>query len=103
MWGVLGLVSDDETQVPLVKKHKPAQVLPFSHATLKDFASRHIVKKETQFSQEALNLLNQVFDEVGGWIVRESERMASVAGRTRVSADHVRDAAKLYLSWEEEK
>jgi len=97
------LVSDDETQASLVKKQKIAQVLPFSHATLKDFASRHLVKKETQFSQEALDLLNQVFDEVGGWIVRESERMAAVGGRTRISAEHVRDAAKLYLSWEEEK
>jgi hypothetical protein len=102
MWRVLGLVSDDETQASLVKKQKP-QGLPFSHATLKDFVSRHIVKKETQFSQESLDLLNRVFDEVGGWIVRESERMAAIGGGTRVSAEHVRDAAKLYLSWEEGK
>jgi len=97
------LVTDEEPQASLVKKQKSVQGLPFSHTVLKDFVSRHIVKKETQFSQESLDLLNQVLDEVGGWIVRESERMAAMGGRTRIGAEHVRDAAKLYLSWEEGK
>jgi len=94
---------DVETQTSIIKKATRSQGIPFSNAALKNFVSRHVVRKDTRVSQEALDLLNRVFDEVGGWIVREAEKMVATAGRATINADHVRSAAKLYLSWEEEK
>ena len=52
---------------------------------------------------EALDLLDKLLDEVGGWIIRESEKMASSSGRSTIRAVHIRDAARLYLGWEEEE
>jgi histone H3/H4 len=76
---------------------------PFPRATVREFFSRHVVKKTTRVSEDAVDLMNRVFDEVGGWVVRESERMAANGGKSTISADHVRDAVKLYLGWEEGK
>jgi len=75
--------------------------IPFSHSTLRKFFSRHVVKKKTRVSDDALDLLNRVLDEVGGWIIRESERMAANGGKSTINADHIREAVKLYLGWEE--
>lgn len=97
------LSSDDKTENVLVKEAAHASNIPFASSILKDFVTRHLVRKETQVSQDALDLLNRVFDEVGGWVVRESEKMATCGGRTRITADHIRGAVKLYLGWEEEK
>lgn len=97
------LPNDDETQKVLVRDTTQTPSVPFPSSALKDFVTRHVIRKETQVSQDALDLLNRVFDEVGGWIVRESEKMALSGGRTRITADHIRGAVKLYLGWEEEK
>jgi histone H3/H4 len=97
------LFNDDEAEKVLVKETIQTLNVPFSSSVLKDFVARHVVRKQTQVSQDALDLLNRVFDEVGGWIVRESENMAQSSGRTRITADHIRGAVKLYLGWEEEK
>ena len=97
------LPSDGETQDVLAKEVNKPKNVPFPSSILKDFVDRHVMRRETQVSQDALDLLNRVFDEVGGWIVRESEKMAACGGRTRITADHIRGAVKLYLGWEEEK
>jgi hypothetical protein len=97
------LVGDDKTENLLVKEIPHPSSMPFPTSLLKDFVVRHVVSKETQVSQDALELLNRVFDEMGGWIVRESEKMARCGGRTRIASDHIRGAVKLYLGWEEEK
>jgi len=72
-------------------------------ATLRKFVKRHVVRKKTRISSEALDVLDKMFDEVGGWIIRESEKMASSSGRSTIKAVHIRDAAGLYVGWGEEE
>jgi histone H3/H4 len=95
-----------EEEVKQESNHDVSEVLPnvpFPRATVKRFFSRHVVKKTTRVSEDAVDLMNRVFDEVGGWIVRESERMAANGGKSTIGADHVRGAVELYLGWEEGK
>ena len=75
----------------------------FPTATLRKFVKRHAVGKKTRISPGALSVLNKMLDEVGGWIIRESEKLASSSGRSTIKAVHIRDAARLYLSWEEKE
>ncbi|MFQ6115940.1 MAG: hypothetical protein ACE5NG_17910 [bacterium] len=75
----------------------------FSAATLKKFVKRHVVGKKTRISSEALGTLDKMLDEVGGWVIRESEKMASSSGRSTIKAVHIRDAARLYIGWGEEE
>jgi len=85
------------------KGRKRPESSPFPRATLRNFIRRHVVKKKTRVSGEALNLLNQLLDEVGGWIVRESEKLASASGKSTIKSEHIRDAARQYLGWEEKE
>ena len=85
------------------KSRKHPESSPFPRATLRKFIQRHAVRKKTRVSREALNLLNRLLDEVGGWIVRESEKLASVSGRSTIQSEHIRDAARQYLGWEEKE
>lgn len=85
---------------PSVSKALPN--IPFSRATLRKFFSRHVVKKRARVSREALDLMNRVLDDVGGWIIRESERMAASEGKSTINAKHIKGAVKQYLGWEEE-
>jgi histone H3/H4 len=97
------LCTDDETHTSTLKEIKRPSGVPFSKAMLRDFIARHVVKSETRVSKDALDLLNRVLDEVGGWIIREAEKMAASSGRSTISADHIRGAVKLYLGWEEKE
>lgn len=75
----------------------------FPAATIRRFVKRHVVGKKTRVSSEALEVLNKILDDVGGWIIRESEKMASSSGGPTIRAVHIRDAARLYLGWGEEE
>ena len=83
------------------KRMRPSSFFPRN--TLREFVRRHMVGNKTRVAPEALDLLNKLFDEVGGWIVRESEKMASSSGKSTIRAEHIRDAAELYLGWEEKE
>lgn len=74
----------------------------FSNATLREFVTSHVIKKDTRIAQDALDRLNQIMDVLGGWIIREAERMASSEGKSTISLEHVRSAVRLYLGLEEE-
>lgn len=73
---------------------------PFPNAVLKRLIERHRVSKETRIAQEALERLNRVLDEISGWIIRESEKLATGGGRKTVAIADIRDATKLYLGLE---
>lgn len=75
----------------------------FPRNTLRNFVKGHLVGKKTRVASEALDLLDKLLDEVGGWIVRESEKMASSSGRSTIRTEHIRDAARLYLGWGEKE
>lgn len=83
------------------KKHHSG--VPFPNAVLKHLIERHRVSKETRIAGEALQRLSRILDEVSGWIIRESERLATGASKKTIDATDIRDATKLYLSLEEEK
>jgi histone H3/H4 len=102
------ILPPDETKQksnPEVTKALPN--IPFSRATLKKFFVRHIVrkppivKKPTRVSRDALDLMNRVLDDIGGWVIRESERMAANEGKSTIQAKHIRAAVKQYLGGEE--
>jgi histone H3/H4 len=61
------------------------------------------VNKETRITQDALEQLNRILNEVGGWIIRESEKLASNGGKKTIDVADIRDATKLYLGLEAEK
>jgi histone H3/H4 len=83
------------------KRVRPSSFFPRN--TIREFVKRHAVGNKTRVAPEALDLLNKLFDEVGGWIVIESEKMASSSGKSTIKAEHIRDAARLYLGWEEKE
>lgn len=95
--------TNDETQISTLKEAKRPSGVPFAKSTLREFFSRHIVRSETRVSKDAIDMLNQVLDEVGGWIIMEAERMAASSGKSTISADHIRSAVKLYLGLEVNK
>jgi histone H3/H4 len=49
----------------------------FPRAILRNFVKRHVVGEKTRISSDALETLDKMLDEVAGWIIRESEKMAS--------------------------
>ncbi|PIU12626.1 MAG: hypothetical protein COT21_03335 [Hadesarchaea archaeon CG08_land_8_20_14_0_20_51_8] len=81
----------------MVRKRKGRSGYPFANATLKHLVERHTVSKETRIAQEALEQLNRVLDEISGWIILESERLARDGGKKTIDIADIRDATKLYL------
>ena len=102
MYIFVGMPMNDEVLEVKVSEKKTIPGVPFPNATLKKFIMRHIVNKDMRVSKEALNVLNRIFDEIGGWIIREAEKMAVSGGMSTISAEHVRDAARFYFGWEGE-
>ena len=71
--------------------------LPFPKATLKRIATRQKLQKETRISEESLQQLNVLLDELSGWIIREAEKLAFNEGKSTIKAKHINQAVEIYF------
>jgi len=78
-------------------KSKKLVELPFPKATLKRIALRHKIQNNTRISEDGLEQLGKSFDELIGWIIRESERLATNEGKSTITSEHINDAIKIYF------
>jgi histone H3/H4 len=70
---------------------------PFPKATLRRIALKHRIQTGTRISDNALLMINEVMNEILGWIIRESERIAISEGKKSINEEHIREAIKMYF------
>ena len=83
------------------EENKKLVDLAFPKTTLKKIVSKHKIQKNTRISEEALKQLSITLDELTGWIIRESEKLAINGGRSIITSKHITDAVKIYFGEEE--
>ena len=79
------------------EKDKKLVATVFPKATLKRIIREHKVREETRISEKSIEELNAVLDELVGWIVRESEKLANNEGKLTITPKHIREATKIYF------
>jgi len=82
-------------------KNKRFVDLAFPKTSLKRIVSKHKVQQNTHISEEALELLSSFLDELAGWVICESEKLATNGGRSIITSKHITDAVKIYFGEEE--
>ena len=70
---------------------------PLPKATLRRIFLKHKVRRETRISENGLNRLGIILDELAGWIIREAEKLVSNEGKLTISSKHISDAVKIYF------